>query len=64
MLVCIMNKIANLTIGVPGCSKSLSIALIQSNLKGSDSKSEFYKKFPEVRIIPFQASPTSTSNAV
>lgn len=39
MLICIMNKIANLTIGVPGCSKSLSISLIQSNLRGSDSKS-------------------------
>lgn len=39
MLICIMNKIANLTIGVPGCSKSLSISLIQSNLRGADSKS-------------------------
>jgi hypothetical protein len=56
-----MNKIANLTIGVPGCSKSLSISLIQSNLRGPDSKSEFYRNFPEVRIIPFQASQACTS---
>lgn len=39
MFVCIMNKIANLVIGVPGSSKSLSISLIQSNLKGKSSKS-------------------------
>lgn len=39
MLVCIMNKIPNLTIGVPGSSKSLSMSLIQSNLRGIDSKS-------------------------
>ncbi len=64
MLVCIMNKIANLTIGVPGCSKSLSISLIQSNLRGIDSKSQFYKNFPEVRIIPFQASQACTSEAI
>lgn len=63
MFVCIMNKIANLIVGVPGCSKSLSISLIQSNLKGKDSKSEFYRKFPEVRTIAFQASQASTSEA-
>lgn len=46
MLISIMNKIPFLIVGVPGCSKTLSVNLIQSNLKGLDSKSPFYKKFP------------------
>jgi hypothetical protein len=61
MLVSVLNKIPFLLIGVPGCSKSLSVSLIQSNLKGSDSKSSFYRQFPEVRFISLQASQTSTS---
>ncbi len=46
MLISIMNKIPFMVIGVPGCSKSLSVSLIQSNLKGQDSKSPFYRNFP------------------
>ncbi len=41
-----MTKLPVLIIGAPGSSKSLSISLVQSNLKGKSSPSDFYKDFP------------------
>ena len=43
-LVCLMNKIPILIIGNPGSSKSLSIKMLNSNLRGLNSVSEFCKK--------------------
>ena len=36
-LVCLMNKIPILIIGNPGSSKSLSIKMLNSNLRGENS---------------------------
>lgn len=38
-LVCLMNKIPILIIGNPGSSKSLSIKMLNSNLRGENSNS-------------------------
>jgi len=38
-LVCLMNKIPILIIGNPGSSKSLSIKMLNSNLRGQNSAS-------------------------
>ena len=38
-LVCLMNKIPILIIGNPGSSKSLSIKMLNSNLRGQNSSS-------------------------
>ncbi len=43
-LVCLMNKIPILIIGNPGSSKSLSIKMLNSNLRGANSASDFCKK--------------------
>ena len=64
MIVSIMNKISFLIIGVPGCSKSLSVSLIQNNLRGADSKSPYFRTLPEVKFISFQASQTCTSKEI
>lgn len=64
MIISIMNKLAFLIVGVPGCSKSLSVSLIQNNLRGPDSKSPYFQKLPEVRFISFQASQTCTSEEI
>ncbi len=59
-----MTKLPVLIIGAPGSSKSLSISLVQSNLKGQRSVNEFYRKFPEVKIKRYQASQTSLSKTL
>jgi len=63
-LVCLLNKIPVLLIGNPGSSKSLSMRLIQSNLRGKGSPSEFCRQFPELNVLYFQGSESSTSKGV
>lgn len=55
-LVCLLNKIPVLLIGNPGSSKSLSMRLIQSNMRGKGSQSEFCRQFPELNVLYFQGS--------
>ena len=62
--VCIMNKIPILIIGSPGSSKSLSIRILASNLNGSSSDSELFKKYAEINMIYFQGSESSTSEGI
>ena len=59
-----MNKIPILIIGNPGSSKSLSIRILSSNLVGSSSDSELCKKYPEINMIYFQGSESSTSEGI
>ncbi|CAC5397569.1 RNF213 [Mytilus coruscus] len=40
VLICILNKIPIFLVGKPGCSKSLSIQLIRSNLRSESSTSD------------------------
>jgi hypothetical protein len=47
-----------------GCSKSLSMQLIYSNLRGQDSKSAFFQTLPQIFVIPYQGSESSTSDGI
>ena len=62
--VCIVNKIPLIIIGKPGESKSLAIQTINQTLKGSYSKSELFKNFPQLFIYNYQGSETSTSQGI
>jgi E3 ubiquitin-protein ligase RNF213 len=65
LLVCILNKIPAFLVGKPGCSKSLSMQLIYNNLKGRDSKDEFFKTLPQARqLLPKAASPHLVASTV
>ena len=64
LLVCILTKIPVVLIGKPGSSKTLAISLIISHLRGKDSQSNFFKKLPEVVVISFQGSESSTSDGI
>lgn len=59
-----MNKIPILIIGNPGSSKSLSVNILASNLTGKGSQSEICKHYPEINMIYFQGSESSTSAGV
>ncbi len=56
MLVCILNKLPVFVVGKPGCSKSLSMQLINSNLRGKDSKDPFFQKLPQVYVVAYLCS--------
>ncbi|CAI2169727.1 10559_t:CDS:2 [Funneliformis geosporum] len=64
MIVCILTKIPCFIIGAPGSSKSLAVRLISQNLRGSDSNDEYFRKLPQVYLIPHQGSSSSTSEGI
>ncbi|CAG8492109.1 7029_t:CDS:2 [Dentiscutata erythropus] len=64
MIVCILTKIPVFIIGAPGSSKSLAIRLVSQNLKGSDSNDKYFQKLPQVYLIPYQGSTSSTSDGI
>jgi hypothetical protein len=64
LLVSIMNQIPILLIGKPGCSKSLAMGVLQSNLIGNVSNKEFFKSMPAVEVFAYQCSPLSTPDAI
>lgn len=51
-----MNKIPILIIGNPGSSKSLSIKMLNSNLRGENSTAPFCQELPEINMIYYQGS--------
>ncbi|XP_060594281.1 uncharacterized protein LOC132748683 [Ruditapes philippinarum] len=64
ILVCILNKIPVFVVGKPGCSKSLAMQIIRSNLRGKDSKDKFFKTLPQLYCVSFQGSESSTSDGI
>ncbi|KAH3751698.1 hypothetical protein DPMN_186267 [Dreissena polymorpha] len=64
ILVCILNRIPIFVVGKPGCSKSLAIQVIRSNLRGKDSKDDFFKTLPQLHCVSFQGSESSTSDGI
>lgn len=64
MLVCILNRIPIFVVGKPGCSKSLSIQLIRSNLRGRDSKDPLFRSLPQLYVVSYQGSESSTSEGI
>ncbi|PKB95996.1 hypothetical protein RhiirA5_472770 [Rhizophagus irregularis] len=64
MIVCILTRIPLFLIGATGSSKSLAIRIISSNLRGSDSNDKFFRKLPQIYIIPYQGSSSSTSDGL
>ena len=64
LFVCVNTKIPVFICGKPGCSKSLSVNLLCSAMKGQHSKSDFLKNYPRLVINSYQGSATSTSKGV
>jgi hypothetical protein len=64
LLICILTKTPVFLVGKPGSSKSLAMTLIASNLRGRDSRRVWFKRFPEIKVISFQGSESSTSDGI
>ncbi|KAJ4460556.1 putative E3 ubiquitin-protein ligase [Paratrimastix pyriformis] len=63
-LVCIINRIPVFVVGKPGCSKSLSVRLITTSLKGRDSRDPWFRQLPSLYVVPYQGSDVSTSEGI
>ncbi len=64
VLVSILNCIPVFLVGKPGCSKSLSMQLIETSLRGADSLNPFFKSLPAIFQISYQGSESSTSDGI
>lgn len=62
--VCLLIRLPIIIVGMPGCSKSLSVKLLLSNLRGSSSEEEFFRGLPEVEMFYFQGSESCTSEGI
>ena len=64
LFVAINTKIPIFIIGKPGCSKSLSVQLINNAMKGISSENPFFRKYPKMYVSTFQGALNSTSEGV
>jgi len=64
LFVCILNRIPVFLVGKPGCSKSLSMQLIKSNLRGRDSHDRYFQTLPNLYVVSYQGSESSTSDGI
>ena len=64
LFVAIILNIPIFIIGKPGCSKTLSVNLIDKSMSGKYSKSKFFKKFPALIKTWFQGSESTSSKDV
>uniref|UniRef100_A0A1I8JA77 CARD domain-containing protein n=1 Tax=Macrostomum lignano TaxID=282301 RepID=A0A1I8JA77_9PLAT len=64
LLCCVYNKVPVFLVGKPGCSKSLAVSLLRSNLRGRDSRDPFFKALPALRFFCYQGSEASTSEGI
>jgi len=64
LFIAINNKVPIFIVGKPGCSKSLSVQLINKAMKGSSSNNELFKQYPKIILNSYQGSMASTSKGV
>ena len=64
LFVAINTKIPIFIIGKPGCSKTLSVQLINNAMKGSISTNSFFQKYPKMYVSTYQGALNSTSEGV
>eukprot|EP00435_Cladocopium_sp_Y103_P034253 s610_g8.t2 len=64
MMVCVLNRIPIFAVGKPGNSKSLSLRILNTNLRGKDSEEELWRSFPRIYVISYQGSEVSTSEGI
>jgi nucleoside-triphosphatase THEP1 len=64
LLVCILVKMPIFLVGKPGSSKTLAMKSVESNLRGHDSRDDWFKTLHEVKVVSYQGSVSSTSEGV
>ena len=64
IFVAINIKLPLFIVGKPGCSKSLSIQLINKSMKGEASNKPLFRNLPKIILSSYQGSMASTSKGV
>ncbi|CAM4834359.1 unnamed protein product, partial [Rotaria magnacalcarata] len=64
LIACIINRIPVILCGKPGCSKTSSVQIVISNLKGKKSKNVYFQTLPELVPVSYQGSQNCTSDSI
>ena len=64
LFTCIVNRIPVILCGKPGSSKTSSVQIVISNLKGDQSKDPFFRTLPGLTAISYQGSHNCTSESI
>jgi len=62
--IAITSNIPLLIIGKPGSSKSLSFQQLKKSMRGKYSKSQFFRKYPQILSIYFQGSESTLAEDI
>ncbi|KAF0538645.1 e3 ubiquitin-protein ligase [Gigaspora margarita] len=62
--VCILTRIPLFIVGAPGASKSLAIRIVSQSLRGNDSDDPYFRTLPQVYLVHYQGSTSSTSEGI
>ncbi|CAG8475156.1 3381_t:CDS:10, partial [Racocetra persica] len=62
--VCILTRIPLFIIGAPGASKSLAIRIVSQSLRGNDSDDPYFRTLPQIYLVHYQGSSSSTSEGI
>jgi len=64
MIISVLTKSPLIVVGKPGCSKTLSLQILQEHFCGKNSSIDFFKKYPEIQCFSLQGSLHCNSNDV
>ncbi len=64
LFTCIINRLPVILCGQPGSSKTLSVQIIISNLKGKESSDPYFQTLPKLIAISYQGSYNCTSESI
>ena len=64
LFIGILTRIAVFLVGPPGCSKTLCFNILKREMKGYNSKSNYWKEYPQLIVTSYQGSLTSTSKGI
>lgn len=63
-ITCVSTRIPVILVGKPGSSKTLTVSVIESNLRGTASPNSFWRHFPSVTVYSYQCSPLSKAQGI
>ena len=64
LFISITSNIPLIIIGKPGSSKSLSFQLLKKSMRGKYSKSNFFRKYPQILTTYFQGSESTLADDI
>ncbi|CAF4352730.1 unnamed protein product, partial [Didymodactylos carnosus] len=64
IFVCVLNRLPVILCGKPGCSKTSSVQIVITSLKGKKSNDPYFQELPELIAVAYQGSKNCRSESI